>query len=382
MTTDFEFALAQLANESRPVPNINLTHLSDLSRTQAEEYRAVWNTLSPERRCEIVNAMVERAEADIHLNFHAILRRCLDDAQAEVRRRAIEGLWEDERPSLIEPLLKLLEGDAESEVRAVAATSLGRFVLLGELGDIDRSLTRRVESALRAVWLRGNEAVDVRRRALEGLAYSEDADVQSFIESAYFDEDESVRQSALFAMGRTADPRWARYILAELTSASASMRFEAAASAGELRLAGSVRVLISLLDDSDSTVREAAALALGKIGGKEAQRALHRAAESEEDRLAEAAREALEELAFTSDEMDEAALLDYMPERSHSDTEYDDADWEEENEDYDEEFPLAGDDGDNPGFAVRAGEEQLDDDLRWVDEEAEEEYEDQDDDIR
>jgi HEAT repeat protein len=388
MTTDFEFALAQLANESRPIVNINLTHLSDLSRTQAEEYRTVWNTLSPERRCEIVNAMVEQAETDIHLNFHAILRSCLDDAQADVRRLAIEGLWEDERPSLIQPLLKLLEDDAESEVRAVAATSLGRFVLLGALGEIDRSLTRRVESALRAAWSRGNEAVDVRRRALEGLAYSEDADVQSFIESAYFDEDEAMRQSALFAMGRTADPRWARYILAELTSVSAPMRFEAAVSAGELRLASAVRILVSLLDDSDSSVREAAALALGKVGGKEAQRALHRAADSEEDRLAEAAREALEELAFHSDEMDEGALMDYTPEHSHSDAEYDGAAWDEEleadDENYDEEFSSDDDDGDDwdaagPGFAVRAGEEELDD-LRWVDEE--EGYEDLDDENR
>jgi HEAT repeat protein len=378
MITDFEFALAQLANESRPVVNINLTHLSDLSRTQAEEYRAVWNTLTPERRCEIVNAMVEQAEADIHLNFHAILRSCLDDAQAEVRKLAIEGLWEDERPSLIQPLLNLLEGDVEPEVRAVAATSLGRFVLLGALGDIDKSLSRRVENALRAAWSRGDEEVDVRRRALEGLAYSEDADVQSFIESAYFDEVEAMRQSALFAMGRTADPRWARYVLAELTSASAPMRFEAAASAGELRLGSAVRSLISLMDDPDSSVRETAALALGKIGGKEAQRALHRAAESEEDRLAEAAREALEELAFNSDELDEAALLDFTPEPSDRTVAYDDDDWDDEDEDdFDEDFPVSPDDGDDWD-----AEEMEVDDLSWVDEEAEQEYEDQDDETR
>lgn len=378
MTTDFEFALAQLANESRPVVNINLTHLSDLSRTQAEEYRAVWNTLTPERRCEIVNAMVEQAEADIHLNFHAILRSCLDDAQAEVRRLAIAGLWEDERPSLIQPLLNLLEGDVEPEVRAVAATSLGRFILLGALGDIDKLLSRRVENALRAAWSRGNEEVDVRRRALEGLAYSEDADVQSFIESAYFDEVEAMRQSALFAMGRTADPRWARYVLAELTSASAPMRFEAAASAGELRLGSAVRSLISLMDDPDSSVREAAALALGKIGGKEAQRALHRAAETEEDRLAEVAREALEELAFNSDELDEAALLDFTPEPSDRTVAHDDDDWDDEDEDdFDEDFPMSADDGDDWD-----AEELEEDDLSWVDEEAEQEYEDQDDETR
>ena len=86
--------------------------------------------------------MVEQAEADIQLNFHAILRSCMEDAEAEVRRLAVEGLWEDERPTLVHPLLGLLRDDVEPDVRAVAATSLGRFVLLGALGEIDRELSR------------------------------------------------------------------------------------------------------------------------------------------------------------------------------------------------------------------------------------------------
>jgi 8-oxo-dGTP pyrophosphatase MutT (NUDIX family) len=156
------------------------------------------------------------------------------------------------------------------------------------------------------------------------------------------------------------------------------MRFEAAASAGELRLGSAVRSLISLMDDPDSSVRETAALALGKIGGKEAQRALHRAAESEEDRLAEAAREALEELAFNSDELDEAALLDFTPEPSDRTVAYDDDDWDDEDEDdFDEDFPVSPDDGDDWD-----AEEMEVDDLSWVDEEAEQEYEDQDDETR
>ena len=314
--------------------------------------------------------MVEQAEADIQLNFHAILRSCMEDAEAEVRRLAVEGLWEDERPTLVHPLLGLLRNDVESDVRAVAATSLGRFVLLGALGEIDRELSREIESALRGAWLRGNETVDVRRRALESLAYSEDEDVQSFIENAYFDEDEAMRQSAVFAMGRTADPHWARYIAAELHSGSAPMRFEAAAAAGELRLNGAVKILVRLLDDPDSTVREAAALALGKIGGKEAQRALRFASESEEDRLAEAAREALEELAFNSDQSEEAALIDFTPEAVRSDEE-DDADWEDELEPDDEDynvFPNTDEDDDDW--------DDDEDNLRWVDEEYEVDDED------
>ena len=80
--------------------------------------------------------MVEQAETHVDLNFHAALRTLLADADAQVRRLAIEGLWEDEKPSLIPPLTRLLSMDAAAEVRAAAATSLGRYVYLGEIDEI------------------------------------------------------------------------------------------------------------------------------------------------------------------------------------------------------------------------------------------------------
>jgi HEAT repeat protein len=368
MTTDLDFTLAQLADENKPVSRVNLTILSDLSRAHTESFKTVWATVGPARRNEIISAMVEQAEADIHLNFHAILRNCLDDPQATVRRLAVEGLWEDERPTLIQPLLGVLEKDTDPEVRAVAATSLGRFVLLGALGDIDSTSSRKVEGALRATWLRGDEAVDVRRRALESLAYSDDEDISSFIETAYFDENDAMRQSAILAMGRTAEPRWARYVLNELNSVTAPMRFEAATSAGELRLTGALKTLVRLLDDPDNSVREAAALALGKIGGKEAQRVLQAVAQSEEDRLSEAAQEALEELAFNSDELEESALIDFTPEPSVATGADGEADWEEEleadDEDYGDEFAESNEDDDG-------WDDEEDDELGWIDEEDE-----------
>jgi HEAT repeat protein len=368
MPADFEFALDQLADESRPIRSVNLANLSDLSRDQTERFRAAWANLNPERRLETVSGMVEQAESNIHLNFHAILRGCLADANASVRKLAVEGLWEDERTSLVHPLLVILAGDADADVRAVAASSLGRFVLLGVLGEIDRPLADEVERALRAAWLRPNEPVEVRRRALEGLAYSENLEVQTLIENAYYDEDELMRQSAVFAMGRTADRRWTRHVMAELSSVSAPMRFEAAAAAGELRLAGAVKSLMRLMDDPDGAVRESAALALGKIGGKEAQRALRAAAQSDDARLAEAAQDALEELAFNSDELEDAALLSYEPDsEAGADETEEDADWREGLEGEDE-LDDEGDDIEEDDW-----DEQDDENLSWIDDEEEEE---------
>ncbi len=312
MLEELASLLQQLADENRSVRTINLAGLSGLSRSQAATVYAALAALSVRRRREVVSMMAEQAEANVHLNFLAIMRECLNDSDAGVRKTAIDGLWEDERPNLIAPLIRLLAEDPAAEVRAAAAISLARFALLGALGELDEIYAERVEAAMRAAWFRAGEVVEVRRRALEGLAYTAGADVNELIEMAYFDENELMRQSALFAMGRTADRRWAKYVLRELDSQDPGMRYEAAAAAGELALNAAVKPLIRLLEDADSTVRETAALALGKIGGPAARRALEACLESSDHALAEAADEALEELIFNSEPLD-APLLDYRP---------------------------------------------------------------------
>jgi len=308
MHEDFEFVLEQLADESRPVRTINLAHLSDLPRDLAEHFRGAWPGFSPERRLELVSSFVEQAEANIHLNFHAILRDCLADTDAQVRRLAVEGLWEDERPSLVKPLAMLLAEDPAVEVRAAAASLLGRFVLLGVLGEIAEVHAVHAEQALRTAWFRPREVTEVRRRALEGLAYTSDPDISDLIDVAYFDEDPLMRQSAVFAMGRSADWRWEKFVLDELNSRETAMRFEAAFAAGELTLKAAVYQLIRLLDDADSDVREAAALALGKIGGQDAKRALQAVLTDGDERLADAAEDALDELYFNSGAFDDTLM--------------------------------------------------------------------------
>jgi HEAT repeat protein len=297
---ELAFTLDRLRDESKPVRTTNLASLSDLSRSQAGQFRAAWATFSPARRLELISLMVEQAEANVRLNFHAILRECLNDPDPRVRKLAVDGLWEDERSSLVGLLVPLLASDPASEVRAAAAIVLGQFVLLGVLGETAPGPAAEAEQALRTAWFDPGEVTEVRRRALEGLACTDAADVIEFIDTAYYDESELMRQSAVFAMGRTADPRWGRFVLAELTSHNPAMRFEAAHSAGELALTAAVKPLIRLLDDVDGNVREAAALSLGQIGGLEARRALEHAVLGDDERLAEAATDALQELAFNS----------------------------------------------------------------------------------
>lgn len=372
MTDALTTALEHLADESRPVHAIDLTQLSDLGRNQVQAAHNVWQGLNPSRRCELMTALVEQAETNIQVNFHALLRACLADPDARVRKLAIEGLWEDEKINLIQPLVALLAADEAADVRAAAAISLGRFVLLGVLGEIGDEPAQAAEDALRAAWYRAGELNEVRRRALEGLAYTNAASLRELISSAYYDEDALMRQSALFSMGRSADPRWAKIVLAELSSPEPAMRFESAVAAGEMGLASAVQPLIRRIDDPDGNVREAAVLALGKIGGAAARRALQALLNSQDERLAEAAEEALDELSFNSDRIDEP-LMDYSNHRSpDADDDTDEGEEEDEEEDdffsdetdldlYDDEILGAGGDFDP--------DDDLDeDDLDWEDE--------------
>lgn len=305
MAENIQALLAKIIDETRPVRSIDLTDLSDLARSEMGSFRAAWAVLDDARRLELARTLVEQAEANIHLNFHAILRTFLSDPDAQVRRIAIDGLWEDERTNLIAPLVSVLQDDPVTEVRAAAATSLGRFMLLGALGEIGDELARVAEEALHMAWYRAGEPVEVRRRALESLAYSSMPELPTLIQNAYFDDDELMRQSALFAMGRSADRRWARLVLAELGSPEPAMRFEAAIAAGEMALREAVQTLIRRLDDPDAGVRDAAIAALGKIGGPLAKRALQALAKGSDEVLAQAAEDALDELNFGGERLDD-----------------------------------------------------------------------------
>ena len=318
MLSKLASCLALLADEDRPVRTIDLADISDLSRNQVAEFHAAWLDLSPSRRLELITVMVEQAETNIHLIFHAALRACLTDGDAQVRRLAIEGLWEDERVSLVPTLAGLLTNDPSDDVRSTAATALGRFVLMGVLGDIAEEPARQAEDALHLAWERSGEPVSVRRRVLESLAPTDTAELHVLIGDAYYSDNELMRQSAIFAMGRSANPRWNKIVLAELNSREPAIRFEAAEAAGEMAIRAAVQPLIQRLDDPDKDVREAAALALGKIGGPAARRALEALVAGDDERLAEAATEALEELMFNSTHLDDALDDSDLPASSRS----------------------------------------------------------------
>lgn len=290
--------LLALLDGDRPAASIELDALSDLRKDQQEQFRLVWADLGAERRRDLVTALVEFAEDHVDANFGAIYRWLLEDADPRIRTQAIEGLWEDEDVRLISPLIRCLQRDSDPDVRAAAALSLGRYLLLGEYGQIDASAVHRITAALMGAYRSGDEDVWVRRRVLEALANSSHDDLPDMILEAYEEHDDTLRTGAIFAMGRSADPRWNRYVLSELGNQDSAMLFEAVRASGELEIEEAVPDLLRLLNDEDIEIRDAAVWALGRVGGREARRALKACCNSDDEDLAEAAENALAELEF------------------------------------------------------------------------------------
>jgi HEAT repeat protein len=291
-------ALLEELNKSAQMPQQeSLYLLSHLDAEDAAQVRAVWPNLPVELRQHLVNLLMEIAEADFEVDFGAIFRIGLEDTDAQVRTAAVEGLWEDPDVRLVPPLIERLHDEAMS-VRAAAATSLGRFVLAGELGKIRPDPFSQAYEALLAVCRDAVEHFEVQRRALESLSYVDTEDVVALIHEAYAAPQEKVRVSAVFAMGRSAGAGWAPQVKQELFSPNPELRYEAARACGELQLSDTIAELEELTEDVDAEVQEAALWALGQIGSDKAREVLLRYCESECEATRTAAEAALDELEF------------------------------------------------------------------------------------
>jgi HEAT repeat protein len=290
-----------LFGERRPKAQA-LMKLSDLRPRQLEGFLETWLRAPVKRRRTVVSMLAELAEDNFELFFDQVFKLVLDDPDPEVRRLAAEGLWENDDIAIAERLLDLLNHDPDVGVRAQAAMTLGHFAYLAEMGELAPADGQRICRALLAAAKDSSAPLEVRRRAVEAVAYfSADPAVKELIVASYEAPEVKMRASALFAMGRNCDARWSPIVLRALESAESELRFEAARAAGELEDRRAVPRLLDLLDDEDTEVRLEAIAALGKIGGDQAKAALLRLTEHEDERTSEAAADALDEAMFAED---------------------------------------------------------------------------------
>lgn len=291
-----EEIIADLGDRAKPLLASRLVGLSNLSSDELKLLPGVWAAIEPKRRRQIIYRLVELAENNFELNFDDIFRYCLKDEDSEVRCKAIEGLWESEEPSLVNPLIELLEQDRSADVQAMAASALGNFALLAEQAKLRPCHKARISQTLFPIIEDQSRTIEVRRRALEAVSPLSLPEVSKAIRQAYHGHNHELKVSAIYAMGRNCDPTWLPILLEELANADAEIRYEAVIACGELGREEAVAAATRLVRDPDTDVQLAAIQALGKIGGSEAKNNLEECQHNSSQAIRDAAREALAEL--------------------------------------------------------------------------------------
>ncbi len=296
MPSFIEETIAELGKSNQLLSTSKLAELSNLHPEELEFFEQMWATTEPKRRQQIISRLVELAEDDFTLNFDSVLKDCLKDQDAEVRSKAIEGLWEDEEPSLIDPLVELLEQDSSEKVQTAAAVALGKFAILAEYDKLSPSRASKVRQALLVALDDKSKPPEVKRRALEAAAPITLPQVETAIGEAYHSGDHKFKVSSIYAMGKSCNPRWLPTLLEELSSPNTELRYEAANACGELGEEEATPHLIRLINDPDADVQLAAIRALGEIGGTEAKNCLEKCLDNSTEAIQQAAEQALYEL--------------------------------------------------------------------------------------
>ncbi len=296
MSLSIEETITNLSNSANPLPGSKLIELSSLNSEELGLLKQAWAAIEPKQRRQIVYRLVELAEDNFELYFDNIFKNCLKDPDAEVRCKAIEGLWESEEPSLINPLVNLLGNDSSEKVQAAAAEALGKFAMLAEHEKLRSCHKAKICQALLTVIGDESKLIEVRRRALESASPLSLPQVNRAIMEAYQSDNPKLRVSAIYAMGRNCDPSWLSILLKELASVDAEMRYEASVACGELGEEEAVPGLAELTSNPDTDVRLAAIQALGKIGGSEAKGCLEKCLSNPSELIRQAAEQALHEL--------------------------------------------------------------------------------------
>ncbi len=301
--TNLQTIVDGLADPEKPLSHAALADLSNLSSPEAGYLARVWANIELSRRRKVIARLVELAEENFELNYDIIYKNLLRDEEPEIRVKAIEGLWENEEPSLILTFIRMLNEDKSELVQAAAAKALSKFAMLAELKKLGPASSSRVSQALLAILNDPTKPPEVWRRALEAAAPLSTAEVKKAIREAYKSTDPKIKNSALYAMGRNCDNAWLPILIKEMSNPNPDVRYEAAGSCGEICDEEAVPYLIKMTNDKDYEVQQAAIIALGKIGGIKAKAHLMKLVNHPDENVADAAETALKQVDTEDEEL-------------------------------------------------------------------------------
>lgn len=313
-----------LTAEDTPISISHIYRLSDLPQEELAQFVARFPSLPVERREALARHMADISEENFQVDYSLLTPYLLQDPSAEVRKAALDALWDSSNISLIDLIIRTMETDPSMEVRTVAAATLGHYVLMAQWKELPPRIEKPIVDALLRQLNQPNPNPSLWRVALESFAGSSHPQVNNFIERAYEQRDDQTQISAVFAMGRSADRRWLITVQDEMQNDDPQMRAEAARAAGAFGASDPVEQLIELAhNDEDLEVRLAAVHALGQIGGAIASEALGELAEDPEaEDLYDAIEEALDEMMWLGGEID-LSLLNLDPSLADDDDEDD-----------------------------------------------------------
>ena len=291
--------LNDLSEEGKPLRHSSLLQLTGLSLEEVAEFELAWESVSNGRKRDALTRMFELGEDNLELDFTAVFVSCLGDDDELVREQATRGLWDCDDRTIIRPLISLLKDDQYANVRAAAATTLGKFAEMAQNGKLLKRDASKIQEALLSAT--DDAELDVRRRAIEAVGSFNTPEIEQIILEAYHSGDLKLKQSAIFAMGRSSDSEWLSIILEEMRDEEPAIRYEAAGACGQLGDATTVPDLIHLIADDDLQVQISVVQALGAVGGLLAKQALLRCVRMGDDDVIEAARVALDNIEFDKD---------------------------------------------------------------------------------
>lgn len=306
----FQTVLDHLLESKKEIPYSHLQRYSDLDPESLAQFLEVWKRITPSRKLTLLDELLANLDSDTLVSYEEIGRALLDDADGDIRARAIGLLAESDDPKLVDTMIGIFLNDSELAPRLQAANLLGEFVLLGELEELDEALHRRTEDALISV-LRRDDHPALQRRTLEALGYSSREETIGIIESCFERADPAWVASALRAMGRSHDNRWDDDVVGKLLDPDPRVRKAAVEAAGELTIEQAAPIMLRMLDDEEENddVVSAAIWSLSQIGGEDARiYLLNLLDQTDDEDLIEFLEDALENLDF-NEQLDRFDLL-------------------------------------------------------------------------
>src|SRR2546423_7285034 len=163
------------------------------------------------------------------------------------------GLDDDpEKARWVGPVALALRGEADAEVPAEAASSLGQISSPSSAQALGRALS--------------DADVTVRRAAAEAIGDLDDLRVAPpGLVAALSSSDPELRYRAAKAIASIADPATTSAVIGILSSPDAELRKDAVEALGKIGTQPAIQAITKALNDRDPEVRKAAAEALGEI---------------------------------------------------------------------------------------------------------------------